>query len=92
MARRGLGGLIFAAISSNLEDILETPGLDRRALEAVSLLIGGLLLSLLALIPQQPAGLFAGEAGLIGVILAVLTVPRTVPLRRILPAIHSPSS
>jgi len=78
-----LAGLIFVAISINLDHILETPGLDRRALEAVSLLISALVLSLLVLIPEQPPVLFAGEAGVTGLTLAVLTTRSTIHARRI---------
>jgi hypothetical protein len=53
-ATAALAGLIFVAISINLDDILETPGLDRRALEALALLVGALILSLLVLVPGQP--------------------------------------
>ena len=82
-ATAALAGLIFVAISINLDHILETPGLDRRALEAVSLLIGALVLSLLVLIPQQRSEFFAGEAGVTGLTLAFLTVRGTIPIGRI---------
>lgn len=82
-ATAALAGLIFVAISINLDHILETPGLDRRALEAVSLLIGALVLSLLVLVPQQRSEFFAAEAGLAGLTLAFLTVRGTIPIGRI---------
>lgn len=82
-ATAALAGLMFVAISINLDHILETQGLDRRALEAVSLLIGALVLSLLVLIPQQRSEFFAGEAGVTGFTLAFLTVRGTIPIGRI---------
>jgi hypothetical protein len=81
-ATAALAGLIFVAISINLDDILETPGLDRRALEALALLVGALILSLLVLIPSQPSAAFGIEAGITGLTLAFLTT-RTMAIVRI---------
>ena len=79
-----LAGLIFIAISIGLEHILETPGLDRRGLEAVGLLVGALVLSLAALMPGQPPSIFAIESASAGLIIAFLVVRSTVVVRRIL--------
>jgi len=75
--------LIFVAISINLDHILETPGLDRRALEALALLAGALILSLLVLVPDQPSAAFGIEAGITGLTLAFLTTRATMMIRRI---------
>lgn len=55
LRRRGgrLGGLVFVAVSINIERILNFPGLPERALETVLLLLGALLVSIVGLIPGQ---------------------------------------
>lgn len=60
-ASAALLGLIFVGVSLNLERIVAAPALVRRALLALLLLLGVLLLGSLALIPGQPAALFAVE-------------------------------
>jgi len=49
-----LTGLIFVAISINLAKILDSPGVSSRASEAVVILLGLLLVSIVALAPNQP--------------------------------------
>jgi hypothetical protein len=51
-AAAALAGLIFVAVSINIERILAIPGLPERALEMVLLLLGVLVISILGLIPQ----------------------------------------
>lgn len=68
-ASAALAGLLFVAISINLDKILEGPGLPGRAGEAILLLVAVLVVSTLVLIPGQSrtalgaellvAGLFA---------------------------------
>ncbi|MHB8631623.1 MAG: hypothetical protein ACYC9W_06820 [Candidatus Limnocylindria bacterium] len=82
-ATAALTGLLFIAVSIGLDQILETPGLDSRALEAVALLVGALVLSLSALAPGQTAAVFATEALVVGVSVAILVVRGTLSTRRI---------
>jgi hypothetical protein len=50
-AAAALAGLLFVAVSINVERILSYPGLPERALEALLILIGGLIVSVLCLAP-----------------------------------------
>ena len=63
-----LAGLLFVAISINLERILAAPGLPDRAMLAILLLLGGLVISALMLIPRQPPAALGVEALVIGAI------------------------
>ena len=51
-ASAALAGLVFVAVSINVERILHYPGLPERALETVLLLVGVVVVSLLALAPD----------------------------------------
>jgi modulator of FtsH protease len=52
-ASAALLGLLFVAVSINLERILSYEGLPERALETLMLLLGVLVISILALMPAQ---------------------------------------
>lgn len=52
-ASAALAGLVFVAVSINIERILKYPGLPERALETILLLLGALLVSIVGLIPAQ---------------------------------------
>ena len=52
-ASAALAGLVFVAVSINIERILRYKGLPERALETVLLLLGVLLVSVVGLIPGQ---------------------------------------
>jgi hypothetical protein len=52
-ASAALAGLVFVAVSINIERILRYPGLPERALETILLLLGALLVSVVGLIPAQ---------------------------------------
>jgi hypothetical protein len=52
-ASAALAGLVFVAVSINIQRILEYPGLPERALETILLLMAVLLLSIVALVPGQ---------------------------------------
>jgi hypothetical protein len=52
-ASAALAGLVFVAVSINIERILEFPGLPERALETILLLMAVLLVSIVGLIPGQ---------------------------------------
>src|SRR5215213_7208547 len=80
-ASAALAGLVFVAVSINIERVLEYGGLPERAQETLTLLMSPLAVSLLGLVPQSSTAL--------GVELAVgggVIVARTaVPTRRSLP-------
>jgi hypothetical protein len=52
-ASAALAGLVFVAVSINVERILQFPGLPERALQTVLLLLSVLIASILGLIPGQ---------------------------------------
>jgi dolichol kinase len=52
-ASAALAGLVFVAVSINIERILRFPGLPERGLETVVLLLAVLLVSLVCLVPGQ---------------------------------------
>jgi hypothetical protein len=52
-ASAALAGLVFVAVSINIERILKFKGLPERALETVLLLLGVLLVSVVGLVPGQ---------------------------------------
>ena len=81
-AAAALTGLIFVAVSINLERVLKFPALPPRAVETLSILVGLLVLSVFVLIPGQgPAALGAemlalGAALATGLLLKRLRLPR----------------
>jgi modulator of FtsH protease len=79
-ASAALAGLLFVAVSINLERIIGEVGLPERALETVLLLIGVLIVSLISLIPGQSAAVLGLEL-LVGGIALTFTVIR-LPLVR----------
>ncbi len=60
-ASAALAGLLFVAVSINIERILKFEGLPERALEALMLLLAVLLVSLVGLIPGQSHGATGAE-------------------------------
>jgi modulator of FtsH protease len=54
-ASAALAGLVFVAVSINIEPIVASPGLPDRALMTLILLLGVLIVSLFGLIPGQTA-------------------------------------
>jgi len=76
-ASAALTGLLFVAVSVNIERILEVAGLPERALQTLLMLLSAVIISLLVLIPgQSPAAL--------GVELLVAAVASGVALGRLL--------
>ena len=81
-ASAALAGLLFVAVSINVERIVEYRGLPERALEALVMLLGVLVISILGLIPGQDhialgiELLLTGLAGGVGVM--VLTKRQSV--------------
>src|SRR5919107_4727474 len=63
-----LTGLVFVAVSINLQKIVSDPrsGLAGRAGEALILLVGVLTVSVLVLVPGQGAGLLGAEVLVVG--------------------------
>ncbi|MCP4384480.1 MAG: hypothetical protein GY798_24225 [Hyphomicrobiales bacterium] len=81
-ASAALAGLLFVAISINLERILAESDLPNRAMLAILLLLGVLTMSALMLIPGQPAAALGGEALMIGaIVLAAGAVIETAAAR-----------
>ena len=73
-AAAALAGLIFVAVSINIKKIIEYNGVAGRAAEALSLLIGVLLISTFGLAPNQSDKLLGAEILAIGVLLWLMTV------------------
>lgn len=60
-ATAALAGLLFVAVSINLDRIIGEAGLPDRALETVLLLVGVLIISIVGLIPGQSHGVLGLE-------------------------------
>ena len=69
-----LAGLVFVGVSINLQRILTSPQLADRALEALALLLAGLIASMLGLVPAQPSTLLGAELLVVGLVVWALTV------------------
>lgn len=81
-ASAALAGLVFVAVSINIERILKYKGLPERALETVLLLLGVLLVSVVGLIPGQShvalgVELLAVSLGIGGAIARLPTIHET---------------
>lgn len=70
-ASAALAGLLFVAVSVNVDRILSVKGLPERGLETIVLLVGVLLVSIAGLIPAQSEVALGLELVLIGVVLGV---------------------
>jgi modulator of FtsH protease len=72
-ASAALAGLVFVAVSINVERILEFKGLPERALETLMLLVGVLLISLIGLVPglsdEALGAMLLAEAVLVGAVI-----------------------
>jgi len=84
-AAAALTGLLFVAVSLNVERILEFAGLPERALQTLLLLLGTVLVSLTGLIPGQSVDALGIEllvlAALLGGAILALAA-KTMPLAR----------
>jgi hypothetical protein len=85
-ASAALAGLVFVAVSINVERILKLEGIPERALMAVLLLLSVVLVSIIGLIPGQGhialGAELLGEALVFGAVIAVLlsrSLPRSGP-------------
>jgi hypothetical protein len=81
-ATAALTGLVFVAVSLNIERILKLPGLPERALQTLMMLLTPLIVSLVGLIPGQSATALGVELLVLGVLATyaiVQTLRRTIP-------------
>jgi hypothetical protein len=76
-ASAALAGLVFVAVSINVERILRFQGLPERALATVMLLLSVVLVSLVALIPGQSRAALAAELLGLGLAFTVLILRLT---------------
>ena len=76
-AAAALAGLLFVAVSINLEAILRYPGLPERALETLLLLLGVVVVSIFGLAPQSGRTAFGVELVVVGLVL-VAAIARLV--------------
>ena len=67
-AAAALAGLLFVAISINIERILQFPSLPHRAAQTVILFALPLLISLLLIVPGQPKAALGSELLVIGIV------------------------
>jgi modulator of FtsH protease len=87
-AAAALAGLLFVAVSINVERILSFKGLPERALEALLVLVGALVVAVLCLAPVE-----ADALGWLLLAAGVVLVGSVARLQRIsLPARHDPSA
>ncbi len=75
-----MSGLLFVAISINLDKILAVPHLPGRAAETLALLVGALIVCGLGLVPDQPMRLLGAEILVAGI--AVWLFPTINQIRR----------
>jgi len=81
-AAAALTGLIFVAVSINLERILKYRALPVRTVETLSILLGLLLLSVFILVPGQSRTALGLEVLILGAVLAVALLARRLRLPR----------
>jgi len=77
-ASAALAGLVFVAVSINIERILKLPGVPARALETVLLLLGVLLVSVVCLIPGQSHVALGVELLVVSLAVAAIVVRQPV--------------
>lgn len=68
-ASAALAGLVFVAVSINVDRIIKLPGIPERALETVLLLLSVVLVSVVGLIPGQTANALGAELLGLGIVL-----------------------
>jgi hypothetical protein len=84
-AAAGLTGLIFVAVSINLNGILAAPYLPTRALQSIILLLNILLISSLMLVSGQSSMVIGIEVIVLGVILWTITLSLGLSIHRTSP-------
>lgn len=72
-AAAALAGLVFVAVSINVERILKFEGLPDRAVATLLLLLGVVAISLLGLAPGQSRGVVGAELLGVGLVSAIAT-------------------
>ncbi|MGH6981906.1 MAG: hypothetical protein ACREFC_11930 [Stellaceae bacterium] len=77
-AGAALAGLVFVAISINLQRVLSAAAVQGRAVEALVLLTSLLIVGLLALIPDQGDGALGVELIVYGTLLTLALIRATV--------------
>jgi modulator of FtsH protease len=80
-ASAALAGLVFVAVSINVERILQYRGLPERGLVAVLLLLGAVVVSLFGLVPDQSQEAFGVEVLVVGVVLCAAILLLTLRSR-----------
>ncbi len=73
-AAAALAGLLFVAISINIERILNFPSLPGRAFQTLAMIAAALVIAGLGLIPGQPHTWFGWEALAAGLVIAATAV------------------
>lgn len=81
-AAAALAGLLFVAVSINLERILTFKTLPTRAAETLSVMVGLLLLAVIMLVPGQSRTVLGIEILVLGLGLAILLLPRRLAMKR----------
>ena len=81
-AAAALTGLIFVAVSINLERVLKFPALPPRAVETLSILIGLLVLSVFVLVPGQSLTALGTEILVLGVVMGTALLTKRIRLPR----------
>jgi hypothetical protein len=81
-AAAALTGLIFVAVSINLEQVLKFPALPPRAVETLSVLIGLLVLSVFVLIPGQSLTALGVEMLVLGLVMGTALLVKRIRLPR----------
>ena len=81
-AAAALTGLLFVAVSINLQRILKFKTLPTRAVETLSVMVGLLLLAVIMLIPGQSRTVLGIEILVLGLGLALLLLPRRLGIKR----------
>jgi modulator of FtsH protease len=89
-AAAALSGLLFVAVSINVQRILSFENLPGRAIQALIMLVVPLLISVLLLIPEQPRSVLGTELALLGVFSGVALWRLNGPGRR--PGQETPGS
>ncbi|MGY1693979.1 MULTISPECIES: hypothetical protein [unclassified Geodermatophilus] len=80
-ATAALTGLLFVAVSINLDRILSYAWLPRRAGATLVLLVALLAAGLFVLVPGQPLSVLAAELAATGLVLAVTGAAELVPVQ-----------
>ena len=81
-AAAALTGLIFVAVSINLERVLKFPALPPRAAETLSILVGLLVLSVFVLVPGQSLTALGAEILVLGVVMGTVLLTKRLRLPR----------